>query len=461
MPANPTERSRPYVPPWSTHKSSSILSETLSAKGNFAHSYLFVPRTPRDDGWLAVIHASQHSKECTRYMLIEDDMHRSGLGFTGRLLASVLLFAVRQRRVLLEVPQHNQTSGREFGRWCDQSPHTLQCAFEPWSHCALPDTMVHKAASYEATCRCIERKGSKLHKVANCSAHVDTYRDQLLCLTATLRDTPIVRLRLSTFYKHQLLWTKPSPHAFEVLRAAHRLLFHWRPWVRDLALCVMQRHGLSAKKFISVHVRISPQKEMESRSVGKTMPHDQSYQQLTQLAAEASGLRSIHLQTANPRVVRDFAAWAMRRAVNLSLVYTDHPRHESDAWGGWLAESGVASTQTAIAAVNSYIAVQAAMLLSPTASLWTSFLTHQFGYNMAASQWPPVHAPEGMPWLSSEFDQCTYSCGSQESDVVLMVRHEAHLPALVSEQVWNETAVQSHSRCRGTSAYFARRRYKP
>ena len=57
--------------------------------------------TVENDGWLLLIRTLQHPELCSRYMLVEDDMLRAGLGFTGRLLASALLLAIRSGRVSL------------------------------------------------------------------------------------------------------------------------------------------------------------------------------------------------------------------------------------------------------------------------------------------------------------------------------------------------------------------------
>jgi len=108
-----------------------------------SHAHMFVPRPttsspPPDDDYARMILASQHPQNCSaaKFLLVEDDMLRSGLGFTARMLASALLLAMREGRVLLEVPQRNGTTGRPFGRWCDRPPHTLGCVYLPWSHCS-------------------------------------------------------------------------------------------------------------------------------------------------------------------------------------------------------------------------------------------------------------------------------------------------------------------------------------
>ena len=51
------------------------------------------------------IWASQFPERCERFLLVEDDLARAGLGFSAKIWAAALLFAVREERVLLEVPR--------------------------------------------------------------------------------------------------------------------------------------------------------------------------------------------------------------------------------------------------------------------------------------------------------------------------------------------------------------------
>ena len=76
----------------------------LSSPGRaFRHKFLFVPREQSDDDHYTAIRASQHPNVCNtaRYLLIEDDLAKAGLGYTARLLAGALLLA---RAHLLQRP---------------------------------------------------------------------------------------------------------------------------------------------------------------------------------------------------------------------------------------------------------------------------------------------------------------------------------------------------------------------
>ena len=84
---------------------------------------------------------------------------RAGLGFSAKIWASALLFAVREERVLLEVPRGEirrrslvpdldeghgvpntpteweklRNASVPTPRWCDRAPYTLQCFYAAWS----------------------------------------------------------------------------------------------------------------------------------------------------------------------------------------------------------------------------------------------------------------------------------------------------------------------------------------
>ena len=184
------------------------------------HPFLFAPKEQRADGWLPVMRAAQNPQSCSRYLLVADDMKQAGLGYTGRMLASTLLLAIRQRRVLHEVPLTNQTTGIQYGRWCHQPPYTLQCAFEPWSSCPLPASAL--AVSFEATCQLPT-------KVRNISGRAVNSRPAFDHMCLFKMNAPVVRIQLTSIYSMTALYQKPGDGAFGVLRAAHRFLYVPRP----------------------------------------------------------------------------------------------------------------------------------------------------------------------------------------------------------------------------------------
>ena len=95
-----------------------------------------------DVGWADALRASQHPSECKRFLLLEDDWFGSGLGMDTLWYSVALLLAVAQRRVLLRVPGRGPRPYLRWadnatisGRYCDRPPWTLDCMWEPLSHC--------------------------------------------------------------------------------------------------------------------------------------------------------------------------------------------------------------------------------------------------------------------------------------------------------------------------------------
>ena len=381
-------------------------------------------------------------------MLVEDDMLRAGLGFTGRLLASALLLAVRHGRVLLEVPQVHGTasnhSGMPYGRWCDQPPYTLQCAFEPWTHCAPPQS--HRdVVIFETECTCLLHGKFEMDRMpqlhtTNCTGHKDSLLNRGRCLLH--HKAAVMRVKLSSIYRMRFLYESPGDAAFSVLRAAQRYLFEPRPWVRALARCVQRQFGLRSGGFVSVHIRDSPEKRAEAARAFKRMPPVSAYIRLTQLVLNATGLRQVLLQTASPRALGTFLAWAA--TANVSVSYTDNPREEGDSWGGWKADDH--STPTAVAAVNLHLASRAAVLISPSPSLslWTTLLMHLMGYDSSPNATGVPRVGGGFtPWQSADLGEAFFNCYPRASNLIAVVRAAAFvtpLASLIEERMWNESA---------------------
>ena len=408
MPAFPTTGGAAGVQqPTSGQQHHQHMRGLFAKRGAFSHGLLFVPKERHGDGWQPQLRGSQFPRDCKHHLLVEDDMTRSGLGFTARLLSSALLLAARLRRVLIEVPQRNTTTGALVGRWCNRPPHTLQCLFEPWSDCEVPPART--TVLFEDECRCILHYHWR-NRTANCTGHVDFPGDRIACLVGL--QAPSVRIRLSSIFRLQGLWVGPGPDAFGPLRAAHRLLFSPRQWVRELSACVMRQHGLSAGRYLTVHIRLSPEKQHEVGRGGKRLPNVREYTRLTQLAVHATGLRDVFVSTAHPHALDEFVAWA--REQNLSVSYTQNPRSETDAWGGWSSDEEGTAIQSATAAVNYYLSSHAAMLISPSLSIWTPFLVHAMGYDAHA---PPETAPRvaggtnsSLPHISPDVAEFSFLC---------------------------------------------------
>jgi hypothetical protein len=110
----------------------------------FHHPRLFIPQNVKPpDGWVDGIYASQNPANCTRFLLLENDVSHAGLGMQARFILQALLLAVRDQRVLLEIPSSHPNRSK---LWCDRAPYTFECVFAPWSYCPAPDLERAKAA---------------------------------------------------------------------------------------------------------------------------------------------------------------------------------------------------------------------------------------------------------------------------------------------------------------------------
>lgn len=319
----------------------------LHGKQHHGHGYLFSPQYTGFKSWTDSIRASQFPHDCKRYLLVEDDMQKSGLGFTAKLLGSALLLAMRDSRVLLEVRAVRQAANGTNEavlppRWCDRPPFTLQCIYMPWTHCSVPPPAVLEQA--------VRPRGRPLNP------------------KAWPHDAPVVRVPLGRIHRQIRLWAGAHSHAES---AAVRFLFRLRPWAASIAKCAMRHASLSRGDFVSVHIRHSREKERESASFGVKLPPLGAYDTASDLLAADVGTRHIFLQTASPLALANFSFHAVRQALTLS--YTDNPRSEHDSWGGW--QAGGEMAQATVAAVNAQVGSQAAAFLSPTNSIWTYFIS--------------------------------------------------------------------------------------
>ena len=299
-----------------------------------SHKVHFAPRNQSNDGWCGAMIASQFRTDCSRLLLVEDDMNTSGVGFTAKIWAFALLLAVRDNRVLLEVSRVQGVS-----RWCDREPFSFQCLYEPWSHCQIPPPNTPQAVP-----------GGRPMK-----------------LTTWPHGANVVRTGLGRIHRQGQIWysAKHSP-----ITVASHFLFRPRKWVRDIGECVMRKAGLRPGHFVSIHIRYSVEKLAEGKRLGATLPALSAYHPLAESLATDAGTRKIFLQTASVVGLEDFTSFASKQ--KLKVFYTDNPRSEHDSWGGWLI--GAEMMQSAVGAVNAYISSLAAVTASPGISLWTDFL---------------------------------------------------------------------------------------
>mmetsp|Transcript_40258 Transcript_40258/g.117281 ORF Transcript_40258/g.117281 Transcript_40258/m.117281 type:complete len:462 (+) Transcript_40258:55-1440(+) len=361
-PANLTPRAR-------TAPISSSSPEQTSPIGH-VHPSLFSPTEARPtDAWYSRIVASQNPNcSSARYLLVENDMRGAGLGMVAKLLVPALLLAVRDRRVMIEVPPRN----RSRSLWCDRPPHSLACFVVPWSHCEVP------------TIEGSVKPGLILAGQNNAFAWP---------LTAAK-----VHLPLSYMLFSRLLWMGRGAWVDITLqRVVLSLLFRPRAWVRAIGQCVLRRARLSEHNFTAVFVRDSVEKAEE---LHRPLPPLAVYARLAEAVERhqrPTGPK-LYLQTSSARSVDFFREFCANSS--LPLAYTESERADHDLWGR-RSQSGRQDSwqngemeQGTIAAVNLYAASKASAFVSLSASMWTSL---QVAALLASSG--DVHGVAAVSWI--------------------------------------------------------------
>lgn len=308
----------------------------------------------------AALWASQFRNDCSRLLLFEDDMSGCGLGFTSALIENLLLYAVAQNRVLIEVPVnsswHNVRGHMPFNegrkpalspRWCDDGPATHQCYYSRLTHCEVPPIHTHTAPhlGHGASIRNNNRINGEPRVAVQAHAVLQNPRNRRIRERCEARGgtLPVV----------------------------------WRPraWVRRIGECVMQQHDLQPRRdaqpanFVSIFIRESAEKDRELRKYNHGIVPRAAWPGVSQRVAEQLGVRRVFLQTSSAS-----AAVAYTNAttpLGLVVSLTENRRSEHDEWGGWSNSTNAIIQQGTIAAVNLYIASQAAALASPSMPSWT------------------------------------------------------------------------------------------
>lgn len=341
---------RPAVLPWGEANFSGLTHTS---------GQLFSPAQESPDGWFSAFRASQFPEVCQRYLLLEDDLDTAGVGWTASMLSVALAFAVRDRRVLLERPVNSswghRTAEQQFRnkrghglkpRWCNRPPYTLQCLFRAWTHCSPTAAEVGGAVVPSRPKRYWQETAG----------------------------AAVVKIKLTWIADSgSSLWMGHKRGA--VMGATFRLLFQPRQWVVRLAKCVMRENSLVPRTYFSVHIRDSAEKAAEIRRLrqGFRMPRLTLYFDLSSAVATKLQQQQVFVQTASQRALANFTTWA--QAQEMTASHTDNPRSEHDTWGGWSQEPGAEMTGAIVAVVNAHIARQASVVISPTNSAWTAYLT--------------------------------------------------------------------------------------
>lgn len=169
----------------------------------------------------------------------------------------------------------------------------------------------------------------------------------------------VVRLTVSWIFKSQGMWQHETSAAYA---AAQAYFFRPRPWVREIADCIMREGKLYPRKFVNVFLRQSAEKEEELRrnsantGASASLPSMADYMFITKALAVATNVTAVFVQSASQKAIDSFQAKAA--AAGLTVSYTENPRSESDTEGGRFAH--LAMWHGVVAAVNLFVGQQAA-----------------------------------------------------------------------------------------------------
>ena len=359
VPNSLERRSLPRRPRWVASWGPANLSAL-----NFTHREAFRTRDePPSDGWASAIWANQFPEHCQRFLLVKDDLWTAGLGVTVSHFANALLLALRDNRVMIEVPavpRHNISmhsrpnssmpwwcggncqwnDGRP--RWCDRPPYTLSgCFYQSWTHCTV-------------------QTGAERALPPN---------PKHFSWKSWPHESPVVAISTTWLAKAWRLWM--GVHGVVAKPAAVHFLLRPRTWVSQLAACTMHAARLRNRRFLSVHIRLSAEKQAEmAKMTNAVLPPAAAYCDLATDVAARLRLQHVFVQSANAAAIANFTSCARSRGLEVS--FTRNARSEHDSWGGIL--KGAEMLQAVIAAVNAAVSSHAAALMSPPESAMTNLL---------------------------------------------------------------------------------------
>ena len=304
----------------------------------------------------------RHKAPTYIYVALVPPRSGCGLGFTSNVIENLLLYALAQNRVLIEVPVnsswYNVRGKKAFNegrtpsltpRWCDDGPATHQCYYSRLTHCKVPPVHTHTAPHLG--------NGASIrnNNQINAEAHA-------------------LRFKLTWFFKTPGV----GLYASAAKREAARFLWRPRAWVRRIGDCVMRQHALQPRRdaqpanFVSIFIRESTEKNRELRKYNHGLVPRAVWPKVSQRVAAQLGVRRVFLQTSSASAAISYSSAAT--SLGLTVSYTENRRSEHDEWGGWSNGTNAIILQGTVAAVNLYIASQAAALASPSMTSWTRFL---------------------------------------------------------------------------------------
>ena len=358
----------------------------------FAPTNDSAPMNPQRS-WIRHIWASQFPEDCSKakYLLFEDDLASQGAGYTHNFYTALLLMAMMENRVLVEVPvdadwkpygagnasqiiwntsHYYSRTGHHVPttqpRWCSRPPYTQACFYQPWSHCSIP--------------RLAGRRGEHVGVRHAAAPHLHPRWPYVITLWPS-PTSRVVRVKLSWIFCSWFLWQGKNSRASA---AAARFLMRPLPWIREQSDCVLRRAGLAEHRFVSVHLRDSVEKRSELKAHGHSTPAPDAFHELASIAARVlspTGPRVVVAHTSSAGALAALSSLA-RSSGTYSLAYTGNARTDHDEFGGWRSTPASLVNETVqgvIGAVNADLAARSAVLVTPSASAWSHMLVKLMG----------------------------------------------------------------------------------
>ena len=282
------------------------------------HRNFYMPVASKNH-FTQVIYNNQFYSDCSRMLVVEDDMHGAGLGYVSKMMALLLLMSIREGRVLIEAKPKNP-------RWCTQYSQNLQCFYHAWTSCRLP--LKNDTQTYG--------KGK---------SHVNH-----------------LYMSLQKFHQSGLWYNTKHLWTHNITYPVIEFLFHPRDWVVDLSECVLRQCDFQNLSYYTVHVRDSPEKRAER---GKLY----EFKDYTRVIPNAV---NVMWQTANPLMLRRLRHFS--KINKLRYCYTDNRRTINDIWGG--RDKRAIEEAAIVGVVNAVIGMRSERVISPKNSMWTWFISH-------------------------------------------------------------------------------------
>ena len=303
------------IPPHASTRKERVLPYARVSTGPSRHPRLYLPNATRSQ-FDRVLFNNQYHSQCTRFLVVRNDLHGAGLGYVAKLMSFALSLAVNEGRVLIE-------EAVERPLWCTVPPYTMQCFYRPWSDCKPPSG---PRPEYKR----------------------DADHERVLALS------------LRKFHHSALWWGASKLMTPQTAASLKDFLFDPLPWVQRLSFCVKTGCKIAGERFVLVHMRDSPQKRRER---GKLAGFDD-------YVKDVRDGSTVLWQTSNPELLNRAIEFSKQHGIR--SCYTDNNRTINDAWGG--RDPSMTAEAAAVGVVNKELARGADYIVSPQSSMWTWFI---------------------------------------------------------------------------------------